>query len=103
VFATVSEGMWFEACCVIAQVTCVYLFHELPAAVRRKAAAEMARVCKPGGMVVSAGVDCLQRRFSFVCSEPAVCTHSAVMSLCLTCSIASVAAGPHRQRAAGRS
>jgi ubiquinone/menaquinone biosynthesis C-methylase UbiE len=35
------------------QVTCVYLFHELPAAVRRKAAAEMARVCKPGGMVVS--------------------------------------------------
>lgn len=36
-----------------AQVTCVYLFHELPAAVRRKAAAEMARVCKPGGMVVS--------------------------------------------------
>jgi ubiquinone/menaquinone biosynthesis C-methylase UbiE len=33
-------------------VTCIYLFHELPAAVRRKAAAEMARVCKPGGMVV---------------------------------------------------
>ena len=38
------------------QVTCVYLFHELPAAVRRKAAAEMARVCKPGGMVVSLGL-----------------------------------------------
>jgi len=30
----------------------VYLFHELPENVRRKAAAEMARVCKPGGLVV---------------------------------------------------
>ena len=34
------------------QVTCVYLFHELPAAARRKAAAEMARVLKPGGILV---------------------------------------------------
>jgi ubiquinone/menaquinone biosynthesis C-methylase UbiE len=33
-------------------VTCIYLFHELPEDVRRKAAAEMARVCKPGGLVV---------------------------------------------------
>lgn len=33
-------------------VTCVYLFHELPPESRRKIAAEMARVCKPGGMVV---------------------------------------------------
>lgn len=33
-------------------VTCVYLFHELPPESRRKVAAEMARVCKPGGMVV---------------------------------------------------
>jgi len=34
------------------QVTCVYLFHELPAESRRKAAAEMARVLKPGGILV---------------------------------------------------
>lgn len=47
-------------CCVTAQVTCVYLFHELPAAVRRKAAAEMARVCKPGGMVVSIAMNSRQ-------------------------------------------
>lgn len=33
-------------------VTCTYLFHELPADVRKKAAQEMARVVKPGGMVV---------------------------------------------------
>lgn len=33
-------------------VYCVYLFHELPADVRRTAAAEMARVVKPGGMVI---------------------------------------------------
>ena len=30
----------------------VYLFHELPHEARRAAAAEMARVCKPGGLVV---------------------------------------------------
>ena len=36
----------------ISQVTCVYLFHELPAESRRKAAAEMARVLKPGGVLV---------------------------------------------------
>jgi ubiquinone/menaquinone biosynthesis C-methylase UbiE len=34
------------------QVTCVYLFHELPPEVRRKAAAEMARVLRPGGLLV---------------------------------------------------
>jgi len=33
-------------------VLCVYLFHELPPAVRRAAAAEMARVLKPGGLLV---------------------------------------------------
>lgn len=33
-------------------VTCIYLFHELPEDVRRKVAAEMARVVKPGGLVV---------------------------------------------------
>lgn len=33
-------------------VTCTYLFHELPEEVRRQAAAEMARVVRPGGMVV---------------------------------------------------
>ena len=33
-------------------VTCVFLFHELPPAVRRKIAAEMARVLKPGGTLV---------------------------------------------------
>lgn len=35
-----------------AQVTCVYLFHELPGDVRRAVAAEMARVLRPGGLVV---------------------------------------------------
>lgn len=34
------------------QVTCTYLFHELPPAVRRAAAAEMARVLRPGGLLV---------------------------------------------------
>ena len=34
------------------QVTCIYLFHELPPEVRRAAAAEMARVLKPGGLLV---------------------------------------------------
>lgn len=33
-------------------MTCVYLFHELPAEARRAAAAEMARVLAPGGMLV---------------------------------------------------
>ena len=33
-------------------VVCVYLFHELPRHVRAKAAAEMARVVAPGGVVV---------------------------------------------------
>jgi ubiquinone/menaquinone biosynthesis C-methylase UbiE len=32
-------------------VTCVYLFHELPDHARQKAAAEMVRVVKPGGMI----------------------------------------------------
>ena len=33
-------------------VTCVYLFHELPRAVRRRVAQEMARVFRPGGLLV---------------------------------------------------
>jgi ubiquinone/menaquinone biosynthesis C-methylase UbiE len=39
--------------------TCVYLFHELPRKVRRRAAAEMARVLAPGGRLVF--VDSIQR------------------------------------------
>lgn len=39
-------------------VTCVYLYHELPRDVRRRAAAEIARVLKPGGLFVY--VDSLQ-------------------------------------------
>lgn len=34
--------------------TCVYLFHELPPRVRRAAAAEIARLIKPGGVLVLA-------------------------------------------------
>ncbi len=33
-------------------VTCVYLFHELPAGVRKQVVAEIARVLKPGGLFV---------------------------------------------------
>lgn len=33
-------------------VTCVYLFHELPQEIRRAAAKEMARVLKPGGVLI---------------------------------------------------
>ena len=40
-------------------VTCVYLFHELPHDVRRRVAAEMARVLRPGGRLVF--VDSFQR------------------------------------------
>lgn len=39
-------------------VTCIYLFHELPPKVRKVIAAEIARVLKPGGIVVV--VDALQ-------------------------------------------
>jgi ubiquinone/menaquinone biosynthesis C-methylase UbiE len=39
-------------------VTCVFLFHELPPVVRRRVAAEMARVLKPGGQLVF--IDSLQ-------------------------------------------
>ena len=34
------------------QVLSIYLFHELPPAVRKAAAKEMARVLKPGGMLI---------------------------------------------------
>ena len=40
-------------------VTCIYLFHELPRAVRRTIVQEMARVLKPGGRLVL--LDSLQR------------------------------------------
>jgi ubiquinone/menaquinone biosynthesis C-methylase UbiE len=40
-------------------VTSIYLFHELPFAARVRVAAEMARVCKPGGVVVFS--DSIQR------------------------------------------
>ena len=33
------------------QLTCIYLFHELPPEARRAVAHEMARVVKPGGLV----------------------------------------------------
>jgi ubiquinone/menaquinone biosynthesis C-methylase UbiE len=39
-------------------VTCVFLFHELPPDIRRRVASEMARVLKPGGMLVF--IDSLQ-------------------------------------------
>jgi ubiquinone/menaquinone biosynthesis C-methylase UbiE len=39
-------------------VTCVFLFHELPPVVRRRVAAEMSRVLKPGGLLVF--IDSLQ-------------------------------------------
>ncbi|HWB48078.1 MAG TPA: class I SAM-dependent methyltransferase [Stellaceae bacterium] len=39
-------------------VTCIYLLHELPSAARRAAAAEIARVLKPGGRLIL--VDSLQ-------------------------------------------
>lgn len=35
-------------------VTCIYLFHELPASIRTAVAAEIARVLKPGGILVLA-------------------------------------------------
>ena len=40
-------------------VTCIYLFHELPRKIREQAAAEMARVLRPGGRVIF--VDSIQR------------------------------------------
>jgi ubiquinone/menaquinone biosynthesis C-methylase UbiE len=40
-------------------VSCVYLFHELPRPVRERAAAEFARVLRPGGRLVL--VDSFQR------------------------------------------
>mmetsp|Transcript_14394 Transcript_14394/g.23769 ORF Transcript_14394/g.23769 Transcript_14394/m.23769 type:complete len:531 (+) Transcript_14394:51-1643(+) len=40
-------------------VLCVYLFHELPSEARKRAAAEMVRVVKPGGTIVL--TDCMQQ------------------------------------------
>ncbi len=39
-------------------VSCIYLFHELPPAVRRRVTSEIARVLKPGGLLVF--IDSLQ-------------------------------------------
>ncbi len=46
--AILLESASFDA------VSCIYLFHELPPKVRPRVAAEMARVVKPGGVVVLA-------------------------------------------------
>jgi hypothetical protein len=101
--------------CLLTQVTCVYLFHELPAAVRCKAAAEMARVCKPGGMVVSmctsmAPRETLVSRKLFI--EVSGCSPRALEGIvrqiaCITkysraMHSALALAGFHRQRADGR-
>lgn len=48
-----AEQAPFEAASFDA-VTCVYLFHELPPRVRREVAREIARVLKPGGVLVLA-------------------------------------------------
>lgn len=48
-----AERMPFPDCSFDA-VTCVYLFHELPPAVRKEVAAEAARVLKPGGVFILA-------------------------------------------------
>lgn len=37
---------------MLVQVVSVYLFHELPPEVRKAAAAEMARVLRPGGLAI---------------------------------------------------
>ena len=59
--------------------SCIFLFHELPRAVRRQAAAEMARILRPGGMLLF--MDSIQRgdrpdydplleRFPYAMHEP---------------------------------
>lgn len=60
-------------------LTCIYLFHELPADIRRQAAAEMFRVLKPGGRLIfmdsiqigdHAPYDALLDRFPIAFHEP---------------------------------
>lgn len=67
-------------------VTSIYLFHELPRKVRAKAAAEMARVLKPGGLLVfedslQAGdrprYDALLRLFPLAFHEPYYADYTA--------------------------
>lgn len=53
-----AEALPFEDASFDA-VVCVYLFHEMPTAARAAAAAEMARVVAPGGMVIL--TDSMQR------------------------------------------
>ena len=43
---------FFVQAAYVMQVLSIYLFHELPPEIRRKAAKEMARVLKPGGMLI---------------------------------------------------
>jgi ubiquinone/menaquinone biosynthesis C-methylase UbiE len=56
--AAAAEAMPFPAASFDA-VSCVYLFHELPAAVRRAVAGEICRVLKPDGTLIL--VDSLQK------------------------------------------
>ena len=60
-------------------VSCIYLFHELPTQVRHRVAAQMARVLKPGGLLVfmdslqlndSPALDGLLQRFPSNFHEP---------------------------------
>ena len=53
-----AEALPFESGAFDA-VVCVYLFHEMPSEARAAAAAEFARVCAPGGLVVL--TDSMQR------------------------------------------
>src|SRR5262249_27998830 len=53
VVSVAVEDAPFEAESIDA-ATCVYLFHELPPRVRREAVQEIARVLKPGGVLVFA-------------------------------------------------
>eukprot|EP00746_Dinoflagellata_sp_MGD_P024479 gnl/MRDRNA2_/MRDRNA2_157459_c0_seq1.p1 gnl/MRDRNA2_/MRDRNA2_157459_c0~~gnl/MRDRNA2_/MRDRNA2_157459_c0_seq1.p1 ORF type:complete len:498 (+),score=111.56 gnl/MRDRNA2_/MRDRNA2_157459_c0_seq1:91-1494(+) len=63
-----AEALPFEDASFDA-VVCVYLFHEMPEAARAAAAAEMARVVAPGGMVVL--TDSMQRGDRFLLTSTA--------------------------------
>eukprot|EP00747_Dinoflagellata_sp_TGD_P064291 gnl/TRDRNA2_/TRDRNA2_153836_c0_seq1.p1 gnl/TRDRNA2_/TRDRNA2_153836_c0~~gnl/TRDRNA2_/TRDRNA2_153836_c0_seq1.p1 ORF type:complete len:541 (+),score=102.67 gnl/TRDRNA2_/TRDRNA2_153836_c0_seq1:63-1685(+) len=63
-----AEALPFEDASFDA-VVCVYLFHEMPPAARAAAAAEMARVVVPGGMVIL--TDSMQRGDRFLLTNTA--------------------------------